>query len=477
MSVRQIKTLAASGESQTLELKSTTKARREGVKTVCAMLNQEGGHVLFGVNPKGRVIGQQVSERTIEEVSAELRRIDPPAFPSVERVPVITDREVVMVRVSPGAAKPYRYNGEAYRRLGNTTVPMSADEYNRMLFERMYSEQRWENQPAVGWSVEDLDAAEIRRTVEEAIRQGRQDDPGTREPADLLRGLGLLADGELLRAAIILFGSAERIEFAMPQCLLRVARFDGLDRSEFLDNRQFRGHSFTLLKAAERFLRENNPIASRFEADRFDRIDEPLYPPLAVREALANALCHRDYSLGGGSVGLAIYDDRLEVTSSGTLHFGLTPEMLFAPHESLPWNPLIANVFYRRGIIEVWGRGILKMAAETTATGMPPPEIEESGGCVTVRFRHGRPTVRLTAHLRGSGLGSSSLEVDNLTENQQAIVALLSQGNQALALREIRARLGPETAERRVRKDLRTLKARGLITSTGHGRGARWKQL
>ena len=148
--------------------------------------------------------------------------------------------------------------------------------------------------------------------------------------------------GVLLRAAAVLFGSTERLEFEMPQCLLRVARFRGLDRMEFLDNRQFNGNAFTLLANAERFLRDTLPIAGRFEQDRFERIDEPLYPPPATREALANALCHRDYSIGGGSVGIAVYDDRLEVTSSGALHFGLTPEKLFAPHESRPWNPLIA---------------------------------------------------------------------------------------------------------------------------------------
>ena len=212
------------------------------------------------------------------------------------------------------------------------------------------------------------------------------EDPGTREPTELLRGLGLLQHGVLLRAAAVLFGNAERLEFEMPQCLLRVARFRGLDRMEFLDNRQFHGNAFVLLANAERFLRDTLPIAGRFEADRFERIDEPLYPPLATRESLANALCHRDYAIGGGSVGVAVYDDRLEVTSSGTLHFGLTPEKLFAPHESLPWNPLIARTFYRRGIIEEWGRGTLKMAALTTAAGLPRPEIEDAGGCVTVRF-------------------------------------------------------------------------------------------
>ena len=149
------------------------------------------------------------------------------------------------------------------------------------------------------------------------------------------------------RGGQVLFGSTERLEFEMPQCLLRIARFRGLDRMEFLDNRQFNGNAFTLLTNAERFLRDALAIAGRFEQDRFERIDEPLYPPLAKREALVNALCHRDYSIGGGSIGIAIYDDRLEVTSSGSLHFGLTTEKLFAPHESRPWNPLIARTFYR----------------------------------------------------------------------------------------------------------------------------------
>ncbi len=109
----------------------------------------------------------------------------------------------------------------------------------------------------------------------------------------------------------------------MTQCLLRVARFSGADRSEFLDNRQFRGNAFTLLAHAERFLRERLPIAGRITSDSFTRIDEPIYPPAALREALANAICHRDYTSGGGSISIGIYDDRLEITSTSSLHFGL----------------------------------------------------------------------------------------------------------------------------------------------------------
>ena len=449
MTLDEITALVATGESETLEFKSTTGTRREAVKTVCAMLNQRGGYVLFGVTPHGAVVGQQVGGRTLEEVSAEIQRIEPLVFPTVERVRVAAGREVIVVGVNQGAAKPYLYQGSAYRRVGSTTLAMSTDEYHRMLFERMHAERRWENQAAAGWTVTDLDVNEIRRTVEEAIRRDRLEDPGTREPAALLRGLGLLRDGVLWRAAVVLFGKNERVEFEMPQCTLRVARFRGLDRTEFLDNRQFYGNAFTLLSSAERFLRDTLPIAGRIEPDRFERIDEPLYPPLAVREALANALCHRDYA-GSGSVGVGVYDDRLEVTSPGSLHFGLTPERLFAPHESRPWNPQIARTFYLRGIIEEWGRGTLKMAELTTAAGLPRPEIEEIGGGVMVCFRLGQ---------------------------QQAILALLDSTTDGLALREIRSRLRLKTSTRRLREALATLKTRGLATPIGRGRGARWKRV
>ena len=374
----------------------------------------------------------------------------------IERVRVAGDRHVIVVRVNTGAAGPYTWRGTAYRRVGNTTVAMSAEEYQRMLFERMHSEQRWENQPAAGWSIDDLDVAEIRSTVAEAVRQGRLEEPLSREPADMLRGLGLLRDGVLLRAAPVLFGDASRLEFEMPQCLLRVARFRGVDRMEFLDNRQFNGNAFVLFAAAQRFLRETLPIAGRFEPDRFERIDEPLYPPLATREALANALCHRDYSIGGGSVGVAVYDDRLEITSSGPLHFGLTPEDLFAPHDSRPWNPLIARTFYRRGIIEEWGSGTLKMADLASAAGLPVPEIEDDSSFVTVRFRQldrGNPV----------GIGREILE-------------MLGRARAELARSEIHARLGPAVSERQLRRVLERLKIQGLVVSTGRGRSARWRR-
>ena len=122
-------------------------------------------------------------------------------------------------------------------------------------------------------------------------------------------------------------------------------------------------------------------------------------------------------------MGVALYDDRLQVTSSRTLHFGLTSVKLFAPHESLPWNPLIARTFYRRGIIEEWERGTLKMAELTTSDGFATPRDR---GCRGLRDRYASDTGQFVPSQRGES---------DLTEQQRAILDLLDQSGRALARR------------------------------------------
>lgn len=454
----QLEALVNQGESETLEFKATTGERRDAMHSICAMLNNRGGRVLFGVTPDGTIRGQQVSDRTLEDIAQEVQLIEPAVSPQVEVLDVKPDYKVISVHVTSGPNRPYSYKGQAYKRVGNTCLKMSRDEYNRILIERFHGERRWETEIAEDWSLPDLDATELTKTIDEAIRRGRMEDPGTRDPAELLRGLGLLKDNRLLRAAIVLFGKRVKVEAEFPQCLLRVAKFRGSDKTEFVDNRQFHGNAFRLLLRAERFLWENLPIAGRIVPDLFARKDDPLYPPSALREALANAFCHRDYSIGGGSVAVAIFQDRLEITSSGTLHFGLSAADLFEPHESLPWNPLIARVFHRRGIIESWGRGTLKIAELTEKAGLPRPEIEEVAGCVVVRFFPNRyvPPKRV-AH--------------KVSRRQQRILSALSR-HRRLAVREIAEKLDLDS--RPIRDDLGFMKQLGLVDNEGHGRGSFW---
>lgn len=205
--------------------------------------------------------------------------------------------------------------------------------YQRLLLESLHATDRWETQPAVGWSVDKLDSREIVVTLEEAIRRGRSEDPGTRDALGILRGLGLLVkDEQVSRAAVALFCKDDIPLPDFPQFKLSVARFKGTTRDEFLDNRQYFGNAFALMRRAERFLIDWLPVAGKIVPGQMARIDTPALPTEAVREALANAFIHRDYTSATGSVAVALYDDRLEIISAGELHFGLTPEMLFKPH-------------------------------------------------------------------------------------------------------------------------------------------------
>ena len=461
MNLQELDEIVRGGESARVEFKKTTGQRTDAMRTVCAMLNGSGGFVFFGVTDAGRVLGQTVATQTLEDLHNELRKLEPPAFPDVETVALTAGTSVIALRV-PGGGGPYTFDGRPYLRNGPTTVVMPQPVYERKLVERMHATHRWENRAAEGIATEDLDQAEVVRTVEEAIRRGRMDDPGTRNIRDLLTGLSLIREGVLLNAAVALFAKARKLPPSYPQCLLKMARFRGRDKTEFLDNRQEHGHAFDLLVRGQRFLRDHLPVAGRIVPGLFERVDDPLYPLEALREALANALCHRDYGAGGGSVSLAIYDDRLEIGSVGPLPFGQTPQDLMKPHPSRPWNPIIAGVFHRRGIIEQWGRGTLKMAELAHQAGLPTPEFESTAHEVVVRFRPTKyvPPLRINHDLTGL---------------QRQLLEIVAQVGPC-QLAEVVENLPEDTPRRTVQDNLRLLAQLDLLDApTKRGVGALWK--
>ena len=461
MTRRELDSIIASGESEGIEFKRSTGQRSSAAKAVCAMLNGRGGFVLFGVSDQGEIVGQEVSAKTIERVVNELKHIEPFTLLDPSKVVLGDNRSAIVLCVPSGASRPYTYKGRAYVRHGPTTSPMPRLQFERLLEEGMHSTRRWELSPAQHHGLHDLEHAEVTRTVEEAIRRGRLDEPGTRDVENMLMGLGLIRDGRLLNAAVVLFGKADRMLPYYAQCVLRLARFRGTSKDSFEDNRQVYGNAFELMMEAQRFLRQHLPVAGRIVANVFERIDDPLYPPEALREALANAMCHRDYGTAAASVAVAIYDDRLEITSIGHLPFGQTPADLMRPHPSQPWNPLIANVFFRRGLIETWGRGTLKMVELTNAAGLPAPEIVEDIGAVTVRFR--------PASL--AEIGKDQHDVNPFQREILDILALRG----ALSVSEILNQLRNPQSRSTVARALSLLRQLKLVELIGRGRTAMWK--
>jgi ATP-dependent DNA helicase RecG len=413
MNLEDLQRLVAGGESETLELKKSTGQLSRAGKTLCGFLNRRGGTLLFGVAPDLHIVGQIVADTTLRDIAALLQSFEPQPPISIHRVPLPqSNLEVISLQADLRADLiPFTYEGRAYERIGTTTSAMSQQRYQELLVNRLHSRSRWENQRAEEFKLADLDEEEIRRTARMGISSGRMPETTGADVTEVLDRLGLRVDGCLLNAAVVVYGKRLLPQFT--QCELRMARFRGIDKTEFLDQRQLHGHAFTLLEEAILFLRRHLPAAGRVQPGLFERADEPLFPFEALREALVNAFCHRDYSSPGSSVSLAVYDDRLEIWSDGSLPFGLTVEDLRREHLSRPRNPLIAEVFFRRGLIERWGRGTQKIIELCTRAGHPEPEFLEQSSAVAVRFL----PRGYTAPLRVSS---------DLTERQREILHLLA---------------------------------------------------
>ena len=222
--------------------------------------------------------------------------------------------------------------------------------------------------------------------VRGGIRGGRLPETTIAEsiPA-VLEKFDLLHDGKLNNAAAVLFG---RNFYFYSQCLLRMARFKGTTKDEFIDNQRITGNIYTQLDAAMAFFFKHLSLSGKIEG--LYREEELSVPYKALRECCINAFAHRFYHDSGTSVSIAIYDDRIEITNSGVFPQDMSMERLLGLHDSQPHNPIIANVLYKSTVLESWGRGIKLMVDECRRVGIPDPEFHCDGGFVLVVFHYTR---------------------------------------------------------------------------------------
>lgn len=381
----ELPALVRRGEGARLEWKRTTGELREAMQTVCAFLNGAGGMVVIGVRPDGRVDGQQVSDQTLRDIAEAFDRFEPPCQVPVERLRLRNGREVLVLRVEPSSNSiPFTYEERPWKRVGSTTRKMTQEEYEQLLLERTHSRRRWENQVADEITLRDLDRDEVFKIVNIAASLGRITGPVGRSLPEMLDRFGVRKGARLLRAAVVLFGKTFLPDY--PQCELRMARFRGTDMEEFMDQRQLRGPAFKLLEEAEIFCQRHFPMPAKMVSGQMRRQEKPLIPVDALREILVNALIHRDYSIAGGAVSLAIFDDRVEVWSAGTFPRGITADSLTKAHLSVQRNPIIAEVFHRTGLIERWGRGTNRVIKMCKDAGIAPPTFQEITGAAVVTF-------------------------------------------------------------------------------------------
>ena len=259
---------------------------------------------------------------------------------------------------------------------------MLQENYNSLLLQRG-GKYGWEAMTNADLGIDKLDENAILGAVRKGVESGRLPETTMREsiPA-ILEKFNLTSNNGLLKnAAAVLFGK-DMSDY--PQCILRMARFKGTDKEEFIDNQRTAGNLFQLLDAAMAFCFKHLSLSGKIEG--LYRDEELAIPYKALRECCINALAHRIYQKPGSSVSIAIYDDRIEITNSGTFPADMTIERLLQTHDSEPTNPIIANVLYKSKVLESWGRGIALMLNECQRVGLPAPQFHTDGSFVWVVF-------------------------------------------------------------------------------------------
>ena len=387
MSIDEIKELIERGENHVLELKKTTSELDKGMQSLCAFLNSDGGWLFFGITPKLEILGQNVTDNTQQEIAQKMNKIEPAICLPIEIIDIPERPGFYVIGIYCNATKfgnaPYTYDGRAYYKVESTTQLMPRDMFEERLRRSNTNRFAWESQTSDNLHIEDLDESRIRGAVAYGVEKGRMPASAVTESTwSLLDKFNMTEGGKIKNAASALFTKRPS---AYPQFLLRMARFRGVEKKEFIDNMRARGNFFELLDAGMAFLFKHLCLSGVIKGLRREELLE--IPIEALREALINALCHRLMDSPSGSVGISIFDDRVEIENTGHLPNGLTTETIKLSHRSYPQNPIIADALYMTAFLESWGTGVSRMVEACKNAKLPEPEYGTDGTFVWITFK------------------------------------------------------------------------------------------
>ena len=384
-----IKELTHRGESQSLEFKESLKLKDEIGETVSAFSNSDGGTIIVGASDNGGVPGVDIGKNTLEELANYIKRnTDPHIFPSV-KIQEVGRESVVVVEVKGSAEKPVFFKNHAYKRVGKTNQMISSSELRKLAKEsggRVY----WDERVCEDADLEDIEEEKVRWFLKEARHERGLDINESSSVEDALLRLKLLKAEKPTNGAVLLFGRDPQRKFIQSE--IKCIRFKGVSvTGEMIDLRTVGGDVFDQLIEAEKFIFNNIALSAWIEDGKIQRQERWEYPPKAIREALANAISHRDYETTS-RVQVRIFDDRMEFWNPGRLPEGWTVETLRHVHESIPRNPAIAKQFFWVKYIEEVGTGTNKIIEWCIDWGLPEPEFEFTGTSLVVTFRKSRLT-------------------------------------------------------------------------------------
>ncbi len=341
-------------ESEKVELKKSTSLINQAIVSICAILNKHGhGELYFGVNNRGLVVGQDVSDNTLRAISQKIsNHIDPKIFPTIVK---LSDKNKNYVQVKfQGSDAPYFAFGRAYIRVADEDKLLNPPELEKLILEKNIYQSKWYSNPA-DKKFESINQTALLKFIKQINEAGRK--PVSKEdPEIMLSKLGLIKGDFLTHAAWHLFCNNQPAG-------LQLAVFKGNDKTSFLDIKNFSGNLFDLLAKAEAYFLEKVNWKVEFRDD-MKRHEIPEVPINAMREAIVNSFVHRNFN-DPKSNEIAFFRDRIEIYNPGTFPPGLTPYDYFSGRErSILRNPKIAEMFYYTRDIDKWGSGFQRIKKE-----------------------------------------------------------------------------------------------------------------
>lgn len=441
--------LIQEGEGTTLEFKESLSS--SFVRELVAMANTVGGKVLLGVRDDGGIIGVRDSNVLRARVQDIARNCDPPVKVTVEPV-----ENVLVVHVRESIAKPVQCSEGFFWRQGAVTQKLSRDEIRD--FFRAEGAVRFDRSHCPRFRYpQDFDKQKFAAWLSLSGITGR---PRTEDVLVNIEAAERASGALLFRNAGVLFFAKDVRHFfnqAYVTCLLA----KGTDKVHILDRKDFDGGVVADIEDALRFIERNTRTAYRIE--RLKRENIPEYPMKALREAITNAVMHRDWFIEGANVFVEIYTDRIEVVSPGGLPKGMTLADLGT--KSVRRNALIADLLHHIDFIEKAGTGIRRIREEARVGGYPEP-VFQADGFMTAVFRP-NPEVRARG-LVGEGTPEDLPQVPRkYPASTPQVLAILNAASPGAMTREkLQAAAGVKDREHFRKQYLKLLLDSGLLQLT-----------
>ena len=344
-------------ESESVEFKPSLSQIDNIIESVSAFSNTKGGRIEIGKKDDGTVAGIQIGKDTIENLANQIKQnTDPPVYPSI-KILKTGGKDIILVSVEESKSKPTFAFGRAFKRVGKSNHKLGYEEIRKLAV--LSSKIYWDEQACEGADIKDLDEKKVRWFLDERERKRNVAKPEDMPLDDLLINIrGAKTVGGRIKptnAGILFFGKNPQKFFVNSG--IRVAKFKGADVTHpVLDRVDCKGTVWEIIDTAQEFIRRNIRLLSFRTPTDFRRTEKFEYPIDALREAMINALIHRDYS-EPADVRVFLFDDGVEIINPGTFPEGVTPEK--PTHK--PVNPTLCSLTYDIGFIEKYGSGIKMM--------------------------------------------------------------------------------------------------------------------